>query len=186
MILANGNEYIVVIDACVLAPMPLADTFLRLAEQPAFYRVIWTEEILREISSTLSKLGRTAAQIERRLTFMREYFPEAMLKLTKEMVESVPQLPDPNDRHVVAAAMLGHADAIVTLNTKDFPSECLSSYGLACHTPDEFLVQQFHFNPEMVLEKIDAQAAGIRESRQAVLDRLRRVAPLFVNLVEKS
>ena len=181
-----GSEYVVVIDACVLAPMPLADTFLRLAEEPAFYRVIWTEEILQEISSTLNKLGRTAAQIDRRLKFMREYFPEAMITLTKEIIESAPRLPDANDKHVVAAAILGHADAIITLNTKDFPNECLANYGLVCLTPDEFLVQLFHLNPAVVLEKIDAQAAGIRESRQTILDRLRRTAPLFVNLIEKS
>jgi predicted nucleic acid-binding protein len=153
MILTNGNEYGVVVDACVLAPMPLADTFLRLAEEPAFYRIIWTEEILREISSTLIKLGRTGAQIERRLKFMREYFPEAILQLPPEMIESIPRLPDPDDKHIVAAAIFGRADAIVTLNTKDFPDECLANYGLVCHSPDEFLVQQFHLNREIVLEK---------------------------------
>jgi hypothetical protein len=49
MILSNENEYAVVLDACVLAPMPLADTLLRLAEDPSLYQIVWTEELLQEI-----------------------------------------------------------------------------------------------------------------------------------------
>jgi predicted nucleic acid-binding protein len=186
MILTSDNEYAVVLDACVLAPMPLADTLLRLAEEPSLYRIVWTEELLQETGGTLAKLGRTPAQVERRLKFMREYFPEAMLTLTPEIVAAIPCLPDANDRHVVAAAILGHANAIVTANTKDFPIECLSKYDLVCQTPDEFLVHQYHLNPGVVLEKLDAQATGIREQRQGVLDRLKIPAPTFVNMVEKS
>lgn len=186
MILTNDNEYAVVLDACVLAPMPLADTLLRLAEEPSLYRIVWTEELLQEIGGTLTKLGRTTAQVERRLKFMRDYFPEAMYMLTREIVDAIPCLPDANDRHVVAAAILGHANAIVTANTKDFPIECLSKYDLVCQTPDEFLIHQYHLNPGVVLEKLDAQATGIREQRQGVLNRLKVPAPTFVNMVEKS
>jgi predicted nucleic acid-binding protein len=186
MILTNDNEYAVVLDACVLAPMPLADTLLRLAEEPSLYRIVWTEELLQEIGGTLTKLGRTTAQVERRLKFMRDYFPEAMYTLTPEIVNAIPCLPDINDRHVVAAAILGHANAIVSANTKDFPIECLSRYDLVCQTPDEFLVHQYHLNPGVVLEKLDAQATGIREQRQGILNRLKVPAPTFVNMVEKS
>lgn len=186
MILSNENEYAVVLDACVLAPMPLADTLLRLAEAPSLYRIIWTEELLQEIGVTLNKLGRTPFQIERRLNVMREHFPEAMVSITPELVAAVPCLPDTDDRHVVAAAILGRADAIITANTKDFPAECLSKYNLVCQDPDEFLVHQYHLNPEVVLERLDAQAAGIREQRQGVLNRLKIPAPLFATMIEKG
>jgi len=186
MILSNENEYAVVLDACVLAPMPLADTLLRLAEKPSLYRIIWTGELLQEISGTLHKLGRTPFQVERRLKFMRDHFPEAMVTITSELVAAVPCLPDADDRHVVAAAILGHANAIITANTKDFPAECLSRYNLVCQNPDEFLVHQYHLNPEVVLEKLDAQAAGIREQRQNVLNRLKIPVPLFAAMVEKG
>jgi hypothetical protein len=109
-------------------------------------------------------MGRTAAQIERRLKFMRDHFPEAMFAVPPELVQSIPCLPDP----------------------KDFPAECLSQYGLVCQTPDEFLVHQYHLNPEVVLEKLDAQAAGIRKQRQDVLDRLRNPVPSFTCTVEKG
>jgi hypothetical protein len=55
MILTPDNEYSVVLDACVLAPMPLCDTLLRLAEEPGLYRPLWGEEILREVSDTILK-----------------------------------------------------------------------------------------------------------------------------------
>ncbi len=186
MILSTENEYAVVLDACVLAPMPLADTLLRLAEAPSLYRIVWTEELLQEIGGTLNKLGRTPFQIERRLKFMRDHFPESMVNITPEMVAAIACLPDADDRHIVAAAILGRADAIITANTKDFPSECLSKYNLICQDPDEFLVHQYHLNPEVVLEKLDAQAAGIREQRQGVLNRLKIPAPLFASMVEKG
>jgi predicted nucleic acid-binding protein len=186
MILTNDNEYAVVLDACVLAPMPLADTLLRLAEEPALYRIVWTEQLLHEIGGALTKMGRTQAQIERRLTFMRNFFPEAMLDLPHEIADAIPCLPDPKDKHVVAAALIGHANAIITLNTKHFPEECLSRYNLLCQTPDEFLVHQYHLNPEVVLEKLDAQATGIKHERQDILNRLREKAPMFVEMVQKG
>jgi hypothetical protein len=117
---------------------------------------------------------------------MRDYFPEAMFELAPETVAAIPCLPDADDRHVVAAAIQGHANAIITANTKDFPAECLSQYDLVCHSPDEFLVQQYRLNPEAVLEKLDAQASAIREQRQAVLNRLKMLVPLFANMVEKG
>jgi predicted nucleic acid-binding protein len=186
MILSNENEYVVVLDACVLAPMPLADTLLRLAEAPSLYRIVWTEELLQEIGRTLNKLGRAPFQVERRLKFMRDHFPDAMVNITPELVAAIGCLPDAADRHIVAAAILGHADAIITANTKHFPAECLSRYNLVCQDPDEFLAHQYYLDPEVVLEKLDAQAAGIREQRQDVLNRLKIPVPLFATMVEKG
>ena len=62
-------------------------------------------------------------------------------------------LPDPDDRHVLAAAIAGHADAIVTWNEKDFPSEVLDPFGIETQTPDEFVLNQ------LMLEKVTALAA---------------------------
>jgi hypothetical protein len=65
--LSTTNQYIVLLDACVLAPMPLCDLLLRLAEEPAFFVPRWSADILREVSSTLRKFGYSDAQVERRL-----------------------------------------------------------------------------------------------------------------------
>jgi hypothetical protein len=50
-------------------------------------------------------------------------------------------LPDPDDRHMVAAALACVADVIVTLNTSDFPASVLGPFGIAMATPDSFVVQ---------------------------------------------
>ncbi len=187
MISTQDNEYAVVLDACVLVPMPLCDTLLRLAEEPALYRPLWSEEILREVADTLEKkLHRTPTQRERRISSMRDAFPEAIVNVPDDLVQAITGMPDLNDRHVVAAAIRGSAGAIITANTKHFPSECVGEYDLICRTPDEFLVHLFHFVPEQVLEKLDAQAANIGKNRSFIVEKLRSMTPSFSKLIESA
>lgn len=169
MILSQNNEYAAVLDACVLVPMPLCDTLLRLAEEPAFYRPLWSEEILREVGDAIeAKLALTQNQRDRRLNQMRKVFPESMVKISKRLIETF-DLPDKDDRHVLACAVQGQANAIVTDNTKHFPLQYLKEYGIVSQTPDEFLVQQFHLAPQLVVERLDRQAAVIRHQRSHIL-----------------
>ena len=64
MILSQDNEYAVVLDACVLVPMPLCDTLLRLAEDPAMYRPLWSDKILQEVGAVLEeKLAYTSSHV---------------------------------------------------------------------------------------------------------------------------
>ena len=75
--IAQSNQSIAVLDTCVLAPMPLCDTLLRLAEYPAFYVPKWSGHILRELRSTLERMGYTAAQAGRRIAAMETTFEDA-------------------------------------------------------------------------------------------------------------
>jgi len=186
MILTPDNEYSVLLDSSVLVPMPLCELLLRLAEEPAFYRPLWSELILQEVGTSLVRdLHHTEAQRDRRLTFMRAYFPEALVSVPVDLPNSLSCVPDPNDRHVVAAAIRGKADAILTLNLKHFPKDCLDQYDIAAISPDEFLIDQFQLNPEGVLDKIDAQAVAIGDDRSQVIKRLKNwvQAPKFAALV---
>ncbi len=184
MILNQNNEYAALLDACVLAPMPLCDTLLRLAEHPAFYRPLWSEEILQEVGNVLeNKFGYTWKQRDRRLDAMRKAFPEAAVKLPVKLDSF--DCPDKDDRHVLAAAVRGQANAIVTNNTKDFPEECLEQYGLLCQTPDEFLLHQFYLNPPLVVDKLDQQASAIRQTRIDLTNKLQRITPLFCAELKK-
>lgn len=178
-------KYTVVLDACVLVPMPLCDTLLRLAEEPAMYRPLWSEQILREVGDALEKkLKRTASQRQRRLDSMRSAFPDAGVDVPIDLAGAITCLPDPSDRHVVAAAISGLADAIVTFNMRHFPPECTQRYGVDCQTPDQFLVQQFGMVPELVLEKLDSQAAALGQERSFITQRLRKMVPSFAGLVD--
>jgi predicted nucleic acid-binding protein len=186
MILTPDNEYAALLDACVLGPMPLCDILLRLAEEPAFYRPLWSEQILHEVGTVLDRLGKTPEQRERRLRFMREHFPEATVNFPKSLPDALTCIPDENDRHVLAAAIKGNANVIVTLNSRDFPDECLREYEILRQTPDDFLLHQFHLNPDLVMEKIEAQATAIKQPRNQVVLRMRNLvqAPQFAALLE--
>jgi predicted nucleic acid-binding protein len=185
MILTKDNEYAVIFDACVLVPMCLCDTFLRLAEEPALYRPLWSETILQEVERALVyKLNIPAARAAKRIAAMRDAFPEAMVPVVPELVSSIQCLPDPDDRHVLAAAIREHANAIITQNTKHFPKDCLDQYGVQCDTPDNFLVHQFHLCPDQILDKLDEQSAGIHQERTYLLQTLKKMVPKFVALLE--
>ena len=75
---------------------------------------------------------------------MDEKFPDALISGHEGLIDSV-TLPDQNDRHVLAAAIVSNVDAIVTFNTKDFPKEYVAQYELEIVDTDDFVVGQFEF-----------------------------------------
>jgi predicted nucleic acid-binding protein len=185
MIFTAENEYSAVLDTCVLVPMSLCDLLLRLAEEPALYRPLWSEEILQELGGVLKKrFHRTQEEVDWRLERMRDAFPEAMVTVPKELLKAIDCIPDENDKHVLAAAIMAHANAIITQNTKHFPPECLAKFGVLCQPTDEFLVHQYHLCPQVVLDKLDDQGAGIAQNRAYVIASLRAAAPGFCKLLE--
>ncbi len=130
----------VVLDACVLYPHALRDILLGVAAEGQF-EPLWSERILEEWARATRKLG-PAAEIEARgaVALIKSAFPRAMVRETTT-AEARLQLPDPNDVHVLASAIVGHADAIVTFNAMDFPRHVLAAEGIARRDPDGFLWQ---------------------------------------------
>jgi putative PIN family toxin of toxin-antitoxin system len=185
MIFTQGNEYSAVLDACVLVPASLCDFLLRLAEEPAMYRPLWSAQIMAEMTKALrTKLKRTVAETDHRREQMNAAFPEAMVTVPPELLRAVECIPDKNDRHVLAAAIMARANAIVTQNTKHFPKECLGKFGVLCQTADDFLIHQYYLSEQLILDKLDDQGAGISRDRAFVISSLRSCAPEFVKLVE--
>jgi predicted nucleic acid-binding protein len=178
------NQYIVTLDACVLLPMPIADTLLRLAEEPAFYLPRWSRETIAEVHRNLQRWGYTTSQADRRVQAMNAMFEDAEVTGYEALLDSMKN--DPKDRHVLAAAVRCGAHAIVTDNSKDFPPESAEPYGIEIMSGDEFLVCQFHLDSEGVLEKLEAQAARVKVSLPQLLDRLERSAPTFAKIVEAN
>jgi predicted nucleic acid-binding protein len=173
------------LDTCVLAPMPLCDTLLRSAER-ALFHALWSSETLVELRRTLKKFGRSQLQIDRRLQRMEATFPEACVHVSDALLSNIPEIPDPGDRHVIAAAVAGRADVIVTFNLRHFPSSILGAKGIAVRSPDVFLVELFRRSPAQLVEILDWQAIDIRQPKRALLDALRVGLPAFVGLVEKE
>lgn len=186
MIFTQENEYSAVLDACVLVPAALCDVLLRLAEEPALYRPLWSQHIITEMARAMeTKLHRTAKEILHKQTEMNRAFPEAMVTVPKSLVNSLDGIPDKGDRPVLAAAIMAHANVIVTQNTKHFPKGYMDEFGILCHNADDFLIHQYHLCEQLVLDKLDDQAAGISQSRAYVIRSLKNAVPGFVKLIEE-
>jgi len=77
------------------------------------------------------------------------------------LVESL-SLPDPDDRHVLAAAICGHAEVIVTFNEKDFPAKVLEEFGVETQHPDEFISHLITLDWSMVCRALKNQRASLK------------------------
>jgi PIN domain len=152
-------RYAAVLDACVLVPVVLADTLLRVAEK-GLYRPLWSERILTEAREAIEEIH-PGIEVHKRFADMDAAFDDALVT-GWEGLEAGIALPDQNDRHVVAAAIRGGAQAIVTANADDFPVATLGRFGLEAVHPDAFLLDQLDLSPPTVLQVIREQAAATR------------------------
>lgn len=169
-------RYTALLDACVLVPIALADTLLRVAERE-LYRPLWSERILTEAAHAVLRVHSelTPDVVAKRFAAMQATFEGASIE-GWEGIEASLSLPDPDDRHVVAAALRGHADVIVTANLVDFPDRALRPLGLVAVDPDDFLLDQLDLAPRVVLDVIREQAAHTRNPPLTATDLLTRLA----------
>jgi predicted nucleic acid-binding protein len=159
-----------------MVPVVLTDTLLRVAER-GLYRPLWSRAILDEAQDAVlavhPHLDREA--VGRRFQDMNHTFEDALVTGWESLVDGI-DLPDPDDRHVVAAAMRGGAQAIVTSNVKDFPDSTLARLDLATVHPDTFLLDQLDLAPPVVLDVLREQAAQTRRPKFDVEDVIARLS----------
>lgn len=178
----------VVLDACVLYPFSLRDTLLRLAEGE-LYDPFWSSRILEEMARNLTRDGlMPRARADRLARLMREAFEEA--EVTTPAVELLePAMTNrPKDRHVLAAAVTAHAEAIVTTNLKDFPARACAPLGVEAIHPDDFLSALLAEAPRTVVAVLRQQAAGLDNppiTLDELLGMLAKPAPGFVAAVRQ-
>jgi len=142
-----SDRFTVMLDANVLYPFLMRDVLLSLAAA-GLYRVQWTDEITDEWLGHLQKSKpQKAGKLQQTVETMGKAFPEAIIDKYEALIPGL-NLPDPDDRHVLAAAIKGGAHAIVTCNAKDFPAQELSKYDLEVLSPDKFLVNTFQLYPD--------------------------------------
>ena len=164
------------LDACVLVPIATCDTLLRLADSGAF-RPLWSQQVESE---AICALERIHPHVDRsrflsRFRSMNEAFDDARVVGWEPLEEAI-DLPDPDDRHVVAAALRGRADAIITENTKDFPSTVMESLGLEVIRLDAFLLDQYDLNPSATRRILGQQAAAMKSPPTELCELLARLA----------
>jgi predicted nucleic acid-binding protein len=153
--------FVAVLDACVLYPAPLRDLLLRLALSD-LYRARWSEHIHREwIPSLLAdRSDLNEAKLKRTRRLMDESVPDCLVTGYEPLIESL-TLPDPDDRHVLAAAIACQAGVIVTYNAKDFPPATMAPLGIEVEHPDEFVIHLFDLSQAAV-------CAVVRDQRRAL------------------
>jgi predicted nucleic acid-binding protein len=133
--------YTALLDACVLYPQTLRDVLLSLARTEIF-RARWSAQIAEEwVSKRLEKQPDRREKIEQTARLVNQSVPDCLITGYEPLIPSL-VLPDPKDRHVVAAAIVGRADVIVTLDMRHFPAEVLAPYNIEVQHPDEFIVHQ--------------------------------------------
>jgi hypothetical protein len=147
-----------------LYPAPLRDLLLRLATVDLF-RARWTETILDECFRNLAK-NRPDLQpslLARTRELMNAHVLDALITGYEAMIPSL-TLPDPTDRHVLAAAITGGVDAIITYNLTDFPAQVLKVFGIEAQHPDEFVACQLDLGPARVFIALREQRAALRRN----------------------
>jgi hypothetical protein len=101
------------------------------------------------------------ALLQRTCELMHAAAPDWKVEGYGDLVAGL-MLPDADDRHVVAAAIRGHADCIITTNLKDFPSEYLSQFDLEVFHPDDFIVLQLDLDPLRALKQLKGMRQRLR------------------------
>lgn len=161
--MAGFYRYTAILDACVLYPAPLRDLLLTLAEASVFgarWTTLIQQEWMRNLLSNRPDLSQES--LEKTVAAMNEAIDDSLVENYEYLIESL-ALPDPDDRHVLAAAVVGHADAIVTFNLKDFPQEYVSRHGIEILHPDDFLVAQYDLNQIKVLTAVKNIRAKLKK-----------------------
>jgi predicted nucleic acid-binding protein len=143
-------HFTAIFDACVLYPAPLRDILLQLATSGLF-RAKWSADIHEEwIEAVLrGRKDLKRAQLDRTRELMDAHTYDCVVTDYQALIPAL-QLPDPDDRHVLAAAIRGRADVIVTSNLSDFPSATLQVYGIEAQHPDNFLAHLINLAPQAV------------------------------------
>jgi len=171
----SRTPLIALLDANVLYPAPLRDYLLHLASL-GVYEPVWTAAIQDEWIRNLVKVRpdiNRAALVATQLA-MDKVFPGSNIKGYESLIESL-SLPDADDRHVLAAAIKGKAQVIVTANLKDFPSKALIPYSIRAEHPDEFISGCINRDGQKAFKALENQVRSLKKpplSREKVLENL--------------
>ena len=117
------------------------------------YRARWTNLIHDEWTRNVLKQrpDLKPEDLERTRSLMNAHVRDSLVTGFEHLIPSV-ELPDADDRHVVAAAIHSGASLIVTFNLKDFPAETLQRHNLLTQHPDDFIFDLLDLHPALVCQ----------------------------------
>jgi predicted nucleic acid-binding protein len=175
--MAGSSRYTAILDANVLYPNLLRDLLISLGIA-GLYSARWTEQINDEWVRNL-KVNRP--DLDNKVDLIRatinKSVPDCLIEKYEAYIPTL-TLPDDEDRHVLAAAIAGHADAIVTVNLKDFPKEVLAAHNIEALHPDDFIMNQLELLPREALLTIKQVRMRNKNPPIDAVD--------FISMIEKS
>lgn len=170
--------FVVLYDACVLYPAPIRDLLIRIANT-GIVRARWSERILDECFRSILEQRPDLSEhvLNRTRRLMSEAVPDCLVTGFEHLEDGL-DLPDPDDRHVLAAAIRANAQAIVTFNLRHFPDHLLERYDIEAKHPDDFVLDSVDLAPGAVVQCITDQAGALRNPPvllSELLDTFRRL-----------
>ncbi len=159
----------------MLVDAQVRDLFCEMADA-GLIELFWSDEILEETRRVLiNRLAKAPSAVDRLLNSFRSAFPGGALGAETGFIAEL-EIPDPNDRHVIASAVLGECDVLVTFNTKDFPPGVLSRWDLEVMDVDRalgFLACRF---PNKIADVVTACRTKLMKPVRSQEDYLARLA----------
>ena len=149
-------------DANVLYPSGLRNFLMHLA-LTGIFRAHWSAQVHEEWIGNLLKNrpDLTRAKLERTRHLMDNALPDALVSGYEQLIDSI-ELPDRNDRHVLAAAIRCGASVIVTVNLRDFSKQALAEFSIEAQHPDDFVLAALETFPEFVVEAARNHRASLK------------------------
>ncbi|WP_328787887.1 PIN domain-containing protein [Streptomyces sp. NBC_00273] len=162
--------FVAIYDANVLYPSVLRDVLIRVGAA-GLVQAKWTDAILDETFRSLeaNRPDLSPERLSRTRSAMKGAIRDCMVIGYEPLIDAI-ELPDPDDRHVLAAAIRAKAQAIVTFNLKDFPQEALAPWDVEAIHPDAFLEAQIDLNPQIIYAVLQQISDGCKKPPLAVAD----------------
>lgn len=164
-----------VLDTNVIYPINIRDLLFWFAHYD-LYTPKWSNHIFKEWKSVMERKGIAEEIAEKRTQIANKAFPEALVLNYEGLLENL-NLPDPNDCHVLAAAIKINANVIVTNNLKDFPEDYLETFGLKVKSADDFLTDIIDLNHDEAIKAFKEMVLNRKNpelNEYEVLDQLRK------------
>lgn len=149
------STFTALFDANVLYGARIRSLLMELA-MSGLFRARWSTHINQEWMEAIHKnTGIEINRLQYVADCMERAVPDGLVTGYEKLIPAL-TLPDPDDRHVLAAAIRCGASAIVTFNTNDFPEELLEEFGIHTRHPDDFLLDLEDLNPGTLIEAATA------------------------------
>lgn len=169
------NRLTVLFDACVLYPAPLRDLLMHLSLTDLF-QAKWSDAIHDEWTRNVLKVRPDLApeRLRRTRELMNAHVCDSLVTGYEDLIPTL-ELPDPDDRHVLAAAIKAGGDVIVTFNLTDFPADVLGTYEIVAVHPDEFVAFQLAQAPSVVCMAAKRHRESLKNPPKSVSEYLEAV-----------